>query len=79
MNSWTPTDLSIKCDDDDKENHWSFGRRQRKGLWVNTSFLLFALLKSEFIFICRKEKKTFVHVFETVDLGATTLLKKILK
>lgn len=26
-----------------------------------------------------KKKKTFVHVFETVDLGATTLLKKILK
>lgn len=74
INSWTLTDLSIKCDKAEEWNRWSSGTRQTKGC-VNTSFLLFALLKSEFIFYLL-ERKTFVHVFETVDLGATTLFKK---
>lgn len=46
-----------------------------EGLRVNTSFLLFTLLRKMILFfICRKE--TFVHVLR-LDLGATTLLKKL--
>lgn len=80
MNSWTPTDLSGKCDDVEIEKSLKLWQ-ETKGLWVNTSFLLFAFCSSQnlFLFAGKKKKKPFVHVFETVDLGATALLKKILK
>lgn len=31
INSWTQTDLSVKCDEAENWNHWSSGARQRKG------------------------------------------------
>lgn len=72
INSWTLTDLSIKCDEAKNWNHWNSGTR----LWVSTSFLLFSLLKSiYFIFYLQERKqKNFCARFWDCRLGCHNLV-----
>lgn len=75
INSWTPTDLSGKCDDDEIENHWSFGRRQ-KGceLTLVSCSLLFAQVR--IYFYLQERKKTFCARFWDCRPGCHSIVKK---
>lgn len=76
INSWTPTDLSGKCDDDEIEKSLKLWQ-ETKGLWVNTSFLLFAFCSSQNLFLfAGKKKKTFCARFWDCRPGCHSIVKK---